>query len=190
MSTATIDTSNTIFRFKFTPEFTSELLSFAKLHQYDDRVTYKENWSRWVQLNDGSIDAECCRMKALGYEGNVIDKMYKSGRYYFRKKTPKQEPKTRRKYVSIDKEVIDAMDIHISQHYGTPMFKPSVAHDLFWDEYDDLIGEESARLVQDGLTKEDINVKIKKTYKNRCFLFFQHYQINHCRDDFDLPSTL
>ena len=82
MSTATIDTSNTIFRFKFTPEFTSELLSFAKLHQYDDRVTYKENWSRWVQLNDDSIDAECCRMKALGYEGNVIDKMYKSGRYY------------------------------------------------------------------------------------------------------------
>ena len=56
MATATSD--STIFRFKFTPEFTSQLLSFAKMHQYHDRVTYKEEWTRWIQNNDALIDDE------------------------------------------------------------------------------------------------------------------------------------
>ena len=97
-------TENTIFRFKFTNEFTEHLLSFAKLHQYDDRVTYKEQWSRWLQNNDAFIQDESNRMKTLGYDGNVLEKMYKSGRYYFRTKT-KNQPKTRRKYISIDNTV-------------------------------------------------------------------------------------
>ena len=82
-------TENTIFRFKFTSEFTNDLLSFSKLHQFDDRVTYKDAWNIWVQHNDELIDSECIRMKQLGYDGNVLDKMYKSGRYYFQlKKKP------------------------------------------------------------------------------------------------------
>ena len=55
---ATATAYSTIFRFKFTPEFTSQLLSFAKLHQYHDRVTYKEEWTRWIQNNDALIDDE------------------------------------------------------------------------------------------------------------------------------------
>ena len=77
---ATATAYSTIFRFKFTPEFTSQLLSFAKMHQYHDRVTYKEEWTRWIQNNDALIDDESRRMKAQGYNGNIIDKMYKSGR--------------------------------------------------------------------------------------------------------------
>jgi hypothetical protein len=182
MATATAD--STIFRFKFTPEFTSQLLSFAKLHQYHDRVTYKEEWTRWIQNNDALIDDESRRMKAQGYNGNIIDKMYKSGRYYFRKKTTHQ-PKVRRQYISLDKYVIEAMDNHILQNYGTPLFKPSISYEQFCIDldYSELIDEEYNRLIAENLTKEDINKKIKKTYKNRYFLFSQN---NHIRDIHDI----
>ena len=173
----TMMTENTIFRFKFTNEFTEHLLSFAKLHQYDDRVTYKEEWSRWVQNNDAFIQDESNRMKTLGYDGNVLEKMYKSGRYYFRTKT-KNQPKTRRKYISIDKDVIEAMDNHILQHFGTPVFKPSSSHDDFCNEYTDTIQEEYTRLLSEELTKNEISNKIKKTYKNRYFLFSKHKNAN------------
>ena len=177
-------TENDIFRFKFTTDFTSHLLSFAKLHQYDDRVTYKEEWIRWTQNNDSLVDDECSRMKTLGYDGNVIDKMYKSGRYYFRNKTKhKPNPKQRRKYVSIDKEVIEAMDNHILQNYKTPQFKPSTSHEQFCHSYSELINEEYTRLIAENLTKDDINNKIKKTYKNRYFLFSQHNHNKYNRDD-------
>ncbi len=176
-------TENTIFRFKFTPDFTSHLLSFAKLHQFDDRVTYKEELTRWVQNNEALIDDESMRMKAQGYNGNIIDKMYKSGRYYFRNKTTHQ-PKLRRKYISIDTDVIEAMDNHILHNYGTPLFKPSISYEQFCMdiEYSKLIDDEYARLIAENLTEEDINCKIKKTYKNRYFLFSQNtHNIN--RDD-------
>jgi len=166
-------TENTIFRFKFTSKFTDHLMSFAKLHQYDDRVTYKEEWSRWIQNNDAFIQDECNRMKTLGYNGNILEKMYKSGRYYFRTKTNKH-PKTRRKYIPVDKDVIEAMDKHISQHFGTRVFKPSTSHDEFCNEYADTLQEEYTRLLSEGLTKNDIYNKIKKTYKNRYFLFSKH----------------
>ena len=174
-------TQNTIFRFKFTHEFTNHLLSFAKLHQTDDRATYKEQWIRWVQNNDALIDDESRRIKAQGYNGNIIDKMYKSGRYYFRKKTTYQ-PKIRRQYVSIDTDVIEAMDNHILQNYGTPLFKPSISYEQFCMDldYSELIDEEYNRLIAENLTKEQINEKIKKTYKNRYFLFSQNnHNHNH-----------
>jgi hypothetical protein len=182
-------TENTIFRFKFTPDFTSHLLSFAKLHQYDDRITYKEEWIRWTQNNDSLVDDECSRMKGLGYDGNVLDKMYKSGRYYFRKKTT-QEPKQRRKYVSIDKDVIEAMDYHILQNYGTPLFKPSASYEQFCHEYSQLLDEEYNRLITENLTRDDVNSKIKKTYKNRYFLFSQQSQNNDRHDECSILSDI
>ena len=185
---ATNTIENTIFRFKFTPEFTGDLLSFSKLHQFDDRVTYKEAWTIWVRNNDDLIESECRRMKQIGYDGNVLDKMYKSGRYYFRKKTT-QEPKKRRKYVSIDKDVIEAMDNHILNNYGTPLFKPSSSHEVFCNEYVDLVQYEFTRLFDEQLTKDDIVNKIKKTYKNRYFLFAQHNQTRN-RDDNSIMSDI
>jgi hypothetical protein len=187
-------TENTIFRFKFTHDFTSHLSSFAKLHNFDDRVTYKEEWTRWVQNNEALIDDESMRMKAQGYNGNIIDKMYKSGRYYFRKKTAHQ-PKLRRKYISIDKDVIEAMDNHILHNYGTPLFKPSISFEQFCIdiEYSKLIDDEYARLIAENLTEEDIIYKIKKTYKNRYFLFSQNtHNINRDdrRDDSSIISDI
>lgn len=170
-------TENLIFRFKFSSDFTDRLTPFAKLHQYDDRHTYKEAWTQWLVINDELVDMEVRRLKGLGYDGNIVDKMYKSGRYYFRNKpsNANTEAKPRRVYVSLEHDVIDAMDIHISVNYYLPCFKPSIAYDQFCMEHTKLINDEITRLLQENLTKEDVCAKLKKTYKNRYFLFTQNH---------------
>ena len=37
-----------IFRYKFSEDFMQELAIFSKIHQYDDRHTFKEAWDKWV----------------------------------------------------------------------------------------------------------------------------------------------
>lgn len=177
-------TENLIFRFKFSSDFTDRLTPFAKLHQYDDRHTYKEAWTQWLVINDELVDTEVRRLKGLGYDGNIVDKMYKSGRYYFRNKptNANTEAKPRRVYVSLEHDVIDAMDIHISVNYYLPCFKPSIAYDQFCMEHSTLINDEITRLLQEDLTKEDVCAKLKKTYKNRYFLFTQN-NIAHKNED-------
>ena len=168
-----MDTENTIFRFKFSTEFNNQLLSFSKLHQHDDRHTYKDNWTLWLQANDEIVDQEFQRLRQQGYDGNIIDKMYKSGRYYYRKKTPNKEPRQRRKYIAIETDVIEEMDKHNADNFDSPTFKPSSAFELFTNEFKELIEDETNRLVEKELSKDDIKLKFKKTYKNRYFIFTQ-----------------
>ena len=170
-----------IFRFKFSSDFTEQLLPFAKLHQYDDRHTYKESWTQWLLSNDEMVNVEVRRLKCLGYDGNILDKMYKSGRYYFRNKTnlDNKECKKRRVYISLEHDVIDAMDAHINFNYYLPLFKPSIAYEQFCMEHESLIKDETSRLLQEELASDDIYAKLKKTYKNRYFLFKQNRTDNH-----------
>lgn len=172
----TMTTENVIFRFKFSDEFANQLYPFAKLHQYDDRPTYKEEWTRWLTNNDELVETEVTRLKGLGYDGDIFSKMYKSGRYYFRNKTSNNsnDAKTRRKYMSLEHDMIDAMDEHINTNYYLPCFKPSIAYEQFCMEYENLINDETDRLLQEELLAEDIYSKLKKTYKNRYFLFKQN----------------
>jgi len=161
-----MSTESQIFRFKFSDEFIGQLTPFAKLHQHSDRNTYKEEWKRWVENNDEIILNETNRLIELGYNGNITDKMYKSGRYYFRNKK-EQQPRKRRQYVSIEHEVIEIMDTHINSNLDT---KPSVSYGHFSESYSTQLDEEMTRLLDEGLTRDTIKDKFKKTFKNRYFL--------------------
>lgn len=172
-------TENPIFRFKFSNDFNNTLLSFSKLHQHDDRHSYKDNWNLWLKSNNELVDEECQRLRRLGYEGNIIDKMYKSGRYYYRKKIPQKEPKQRRKYTSIETDVIEQIDTHIEQNINSPTFKPSSAFDMFINDFKELVEEETNRLLEKNLNKEEVKLKFKKTYKNRYFIFSQQKNANN-----------
>jgi len=175
LSNDDLPNNNLIFRYKFSAEFVEQLLSFAKLHQYDNRHVYKEEWARWIDNNDTIVDTECTRLKNLGYDGNILDKMYKSSRYYFRNKTS-YDTKTRRKYISIDPDIIYAIDEHINVNYYLPGYKPSIAYEQFCMEYESLLDEETERLLQENIINSDIQDKFKKTYKNRYYLFKQTNQ--------------
>ena len=77
------------YRHEFGKEFMVRLSAFSKVHQYDDRHMYKSEWTKWTQQEEiaEAIDAEKRRLSENGYTGDIDDKMFKAGRYYFRKKT-------------------------------------------------------------------------------------------------------
>ena len=77
------------FRFEFSKAFIQELSRFSKVHQYDERHTYKKEWSAWKSDSEIAeiMEMEKRRLEENGYAGDIEDKMFKSGRYYFRKKT-------------------------------------------------------------------------------------------------------
>jgi len=166
------DISVGIYRYKFTNEFTNELFKFSKVHQYDHRKDFKEAWEVWIGDNENIIDEEVRRLTNLGYEGDIIDKMFKSARYYFRKKsTEKKAPVKRRIYLGSQKDLLEAMDEHIKSNILTGEFKPSDGFDEFCKKNIDILKEQINILCQSGLTdSNEIKAKIKKTYKNRYFL--------------------
>jgi hypothetical protein len=128
--------------------FVDKLVSFAKVNQYVDRQEYKEKWEQWILDNEESIEFEKRRLESLGYEGDVLLKMYKSARYYFRTKETSTDPKRRRGYVSVDKEMLDAIDAFLEQDMKDPEFTPKKSYEKFSLEH----------------------TVPKKTFKNRYYL--------------------
>jgi len=162
-----------IYRYKFTQTFMDELYKFSKIHQYDDRKIFKESWTIWIEENETLIQDEIQRLTELRYDGDILDKMFKSARYYFRKKSPqKVEPKDRRQYLSIQKELLDGMDKHITKKLNYNDYKPSEGFTDFCNNNMDLLQEEVTRMVLDYKINDVILIqdKFKKTYKNRYFM--------------------
>jgi hypothetical protein len=161
-----------IYRYKFTDDFTKEMFKFSKVHQYDHRKDFKEAWNIWTEENDNIVNEEVRRLTNLGYDGDILDKMFKSARYYFRKKsTEKKAPAERRNYIGVQKDLLDAMDEHINSRLKEDDYKPSDGFDEFCKKHIDVLKEEVNMLCRNGFTNsEEIKRKIKKTYKNRYFL--------------------
>ena len=167
---------NPIYRYKFTEHFMGELYEFSKIHQYDERKDFKEAWKIWIEENEDIINNETLRLDNLGYKGNVIDKMFKSARYYFRNKsTDKKEPKQRRQYISVTRELLNAMDNHIEKNMFNEDYQPKTGFILFCKSNEAILRETLANVVEQGINdSEVIQDKIKKTYKNRYFILTQN----------------
>jgi hypothetical protein len=161
-----------IFRFKFSDDFTIILSNFAKIHQYDNRHDFKEAWKKWLDENEEEISIEVRRLNVIGYNGDILDKMFKSARYYFRKKsTEKKAPKTRRQYIGVRKEFLDCIDSHIYSNIKNDTFKPSFGFEEFCKNNIDLLKIEIKNICKNNLIDhKDIENKFKKTYKNRYFI--------------------
>jgi hypothetical protein len=162
----------TIFRFKFTEAFMEDLYKFSKIHQYDHRKDFKEAWNNWIEENDDIIDEEVGRLLHLGYDGDILDKMFKSARYYFRKKSPVTiEPKQRRPYIGVSRELLEAMDTHIKTNIGLLDYQPKTGFVSFYEENNSLIVQTFRSFYEKNIKdSEFIQLKLKKTYKNRYFM--------------------
>ena len=163
-----------IYRFKFTEQFMEELYKFSKIHQYDDRKDFKEAWKVWTEENEDIINEESVRLNNLGYpkEGDIIDKMFKSARYYFRKKsTEKKQPIQRRQYISVTRELLDAMDNHIEENMLKEDYQPKTGFVSFCKGNEKVLKESLTKIFEQGIKDSElIQDKIKKTYKNRYFM--------------------
>jgi hypothetical protein len=164
-----------IYRFKFTEDFMEELYKFSKIHQYDERKDFKEAWKLWTEDNQDIIEEETTRLTNLGYDGDIMDKMFKSARYYFRKKsTEKKEPRQRRQYISVNRELLDAMDNHIEENIFNVDYQPKTGFISFCKANEKILKESISKIFEQGVKDSDlIEDKIKKTYKNRYFMLTQ-----------------
>jgi hypothetical protein len=161
-----------IYRFKFTEAFMIDLNKFAKIHQYDHRKDFKEAWEIWVEENDDIVQEEVDRLNNLGYDGDILDKMFKSARYYFRKKSPiKAEPQVRRQYISVSHDLLNAMDAHIRSIIRSDGFQPKSGFVSFCLNNDQVVKATITQIFNQGINDgELIQKKLKKTYKNRYFM--------------------
>jgi hypothetical protein len=98
--------------------------------------------------------------------------MYKSARYYFRKKSDQRpEPKKRRCYVSVTRDLLDAMDEHIANHIYDSDYQPKNGFVTFCKDNETVLRECIGRIFEQGISDQhEIQDKIKKTYKNRYFM--------------------
>ena len=95
-----------IYRYKFSEPFMIELHNFSKIHQYDDRKEFKSAWVTWAEENAELIEEETRRLQDLNYNGDINDKMFRSARYYFRKKSSeKKEQPVRHSYICVDRDL-------------------------------------------------------------------------------------
>tara|TARA_B100000963_G_scaffold325866_1_gene312433 strand:+ start:787 stop:1323 length:537 start_codon:yes stop_codon:yes gene_type:complete len=175
MSAQTETVSGKTYRFKFSKDFLENLKEFTRIHKFDDAKVFKENFDEWKDENKDVISREVLYMRNMGYEGNVIEKMYKSARYYFKNKSnEKVKPKKRRQYIGIDIMLKDKMDEFIENKLNgkgdTP--KPADAYTEFMENSSNklILSGEKTRLISFGLDEEGVNKKFKKTFKNRYFL--------------------
>jgi len=175
MSAQTETVSGKTYRFKFSKDFLENLKEFTRIHKFDNAKVFKENFNEWKDENKDVIRREVLYMRNIGYEGDVIEKMYKSARYYFKNKSDeKVKPKKRRQYIGIDIILKDKMDEFIQNKLNgkgeTP--KPADAYTEFIENSSNklILSSEKTRLISFGLDEEGVNKKFKKTFKNRYFL--------------------
>jgi len=162
------------FRFNFSENFNQQLEYFSKIHKDDDRFDFKEYWDEWIENNEELIDCEKKRLKCIGYEGDVMNKMYVSARYYFRKKNvinyENKNKNQRCDRVTINKEILNLMDEHIKENKLNKNYTPKIGYEEFIKENNLIIESEIINLLNFIDDRNNIEKKIKKTYKNRFYL--------------------
>lgn len=163
-------------KYDFSKDCCEELEHFAQLHMYDERKQFKESWTKWVESNQSLINAE--KNSCPDYDGDIVEKMFVSVRYYYRKKALKNckttsphgtEPikKPRKAYVSLDRHFLALIDKYlfelIQETLNTKTMIsdtiPAYAFELFCEQH-----------IHDIEKIECSVIKLKKTFKNRYYM--------------------
>jgi len=171
------------YHFNMVPETVAAIDYFATMHRHDDRKTFKEAWEKWIELEDiaAIIQRETERLVANGYRGDVLQKLFHSARYYYRKKPAgdnnvgvgceeEETIKKRKKYETVGSEILEKMDQHILQ-----IVKENIVDVLRMGDktvlYSDISPARAFELFRETVEiDEGLLAKYKKTYKNRFFL--------------------
>lgn len=131
-----------VYRFTFSDAIVNELYQLNRIHQFSDKQVYKEAWESWRDSNKELIENETKRLHNLGYEGDVLGKMYHTSRYYIRNQFIKDKPekKTNRKTrTAIPKQLLCQIEEHIQQHAD---IKPIEAFRNFHRQQGDMVQDE------------------------------------------------
>jgi hypothetical protein len=166
------------FHHNFSDQIAERFTYFATLHRYDDRKTFKEAWQKWILEEDvaADIQTEIQSLETNHYTGDILDKMFKSVRYYYRKKpiVPKL-PSTRKTYVALPVSILESMDKHIIetmlQHTNPETTECSISPAKAFELYMQRHNPEQQQTQEHIQEQTQIDIpKYKKTYKNRFFI--------------------
>ena len=156
----------------------------------NELFAFKCFWNNWKMNHSHIINKEVETLKMKGYDKDPIEKIDKSIVYYHRCKIGAKigakmvsnnelndgKPTTiigynkGKKYIKISKRFMTFVLNHIQIDLKNRRLKPSKAYDDFIVKYASDIKDEVYKLEQSKLSKEYIENKIKKTYKNQYFL--------------------
>lgn len=186
------------YRFVFSDSVIEELEYFSQLHQFDERKAFKEAWKEWFQSDTihPIMNEEINRLVNTGYKGNIEEKMFKSARYYFRKKPANKpdEKKKRKQYIGLSNEFLKSIDHHIISCLNANMksnlktkttaktnstnvtvldVQPAEAYEDFCTNHTEQLQKEIHYFVEatpgTPLNIKELCNKFKKTYKNRYY---------------------
>ncbi len=163
------------YRFKFSQCFMNELETFSLIHQYDKPKVFKESFEQFLKNKEDMVIREKRNLIGRGYNGDINDKMYRSARYYFKNKDHTiekfKDKKQRRPYIKQNTEFISIVDKHVNLTESINI-KPAEAYNNFKNKEPYLTSYKNEFLrISNYLDNDnDIEKKIKKTYKNRYFM--------------------
>ena len=149
-----------------------DLLSYIKLNLIDryDGYDFDDYWEEWTSTERIQVmfKIEEERLQTLGWKGNILVKIKTSIKYYYlnQDKTKKSTKKKRRNYVNMDENISILMNEFIK---NTEIKKPAKAYDDFVKKNKNSYNNECKRL-KDYMIKDEIPLKIKKTFKNKFYL--------------------
>lgn len=177
---------------------------FADKYKYSDRKEYKKEWELWLNNNNDIVEKEIVRIQLLGYKGNIKEKMFVSGRYYYRKYEKKkankdivvkdissqdfdilekekdkdldnedrEKLKKTRDYIKVSKDLLDFIDKYISDNIQTIAdVKPCKSYSQFYKINEEFLNTYFTIMENIYHNKNDYFEKIKKTYKNRYYMY-------------------
>lgn len=163
-------------RHTFTENVVEKLKYFSNLHQNDKSKEYRESWKKWINNEEIKeiLNKEVVRLSDAGMSGDIMDRMYKSSRHYYRKKSKVEEKvdnkqKERKKYEGLSRVVLRNMDEHLvcmirkNIKDGTVIVSPQKLFEEYILDNKNEIDEISFT------TTDDVMNKIKKTFKNRFY---------------------
>ena len=177
------------FRYDFSNEIKSLLDNFYNINAEKDRKDFQESWTLWINEPEikSQIDSECTRLLNDGYKGDVLDKMYKSVRYYNKKKEICPKERVINQHTNrFSTQFLDIIDKNVAKHLeediestSTISLMQNQSYKRFCLENKEELLRELVRLRQEkGVIPEDIEKKLKKTYKNRFYNIRKSYENN------------
>jgi hypothetical protein len=185
------------FRFQLGDNILSSLRPFAARHADLRSTEFTIQWEWWCKTNEVLIEAETVRLRKMGYDNDVLTKLYRAARYYFKNCPPRLEPRRRINrcvYMTLAPQVLQAIDAHLRTFVSPDSAKPAALYAHFLATNTALVpllATEIERMrMQGGFDDAKALAKIKKTYKNRYFLMTQATARSLASDNRSAPLKL
>ena len=199
-----MEPSTKMYRFKVnSAELYEEMINFSKIHCFENKTTLKESFNTWYenpQINN-LIQNEEIILKRNDYnleKTNIKTKLFKSIKYYHIKnmnrnievnneskwnKKPMvhmRENAEKKKNFVFSKSFIENTKKYLKNNVNNQDFKPSTYFESFMIENEVEIEKEKFSIEEnrDNILNGEINLKIKKMFKNQYFSMFKSEKRN------------